>query len=341
VSSTACARAADRETEARRPPTLGRALRRLRAAGAPPRTGALLGLFGRLELLREHAPLLRALARRARRFTPRVADTVAALARSDPDAALETFLAAFECDYFELDESVCRQGFEIWAEAAPEFIPLPMRGHDRCNGLEPFGYRPGYTLLWALIQDVFWDDQRAQLIGEVSETFGSRLADRLASTDPPEHRVLSRRLARSPYAGMLAFSCWVLGDVANDLLFHHAHHAEEVQIPWTRRGVARAARLMRDAEIFEAPILALARWLEVAPRQHGRLLVDAVQGRPGASAWTRAAIRPCRRCGFPPAPRTWQEATSPELLSDPALHRARSTRPQVLPVHPEEEDIER
>jgi hypothetical protein len=188
---------------------------------------------------------------------------------------------------------------------------------------------------------VYWDDQRAQLIGEVSETFGRRLAERLAATDPPEHRVLSRRLARSPYAGMLAFSCWVLGDVNNDLLFHHAHHADEVQIPWTRRGVAHAARLVREADTFEAPILALARWLEQAPREHGPLLVDAVLGRPGAATWTRAAIRPCPTCGFSPAPRTWQEATSPYLLPDLALHGAHDARPEALTVHPEEEAIDR
>ena len=166
----------------------------------------------------------------------------------------------------------------MWAEAAPELIPLPLRGHDRCNGLEPFGYRPGYTLLWALIQDVYWDDQRAQLIGEVSETFGRRLAERLAATGPPEHRVLSRRLAR---------------------------------------------------------------WLEQAPREHGPLLVDAVLGRPGAVTWTRAAIRPCPRCGFPPAPRTWQAATSPYLLPDAALHGAHGTRPEALTVHQKEEAIDR
>jgi hypothetical protein len=101
--------------------------------------------------------------------------------------------------------------------------------------------------------------------------------------------------------------------------------------------VARAARLLREADTFEAPILALARWLEQTPHQHGPLLVDAVLGRPDAGAWTPAAIRPCPQCGFPPAPRTWQEATSPELLSDPALHRTPSARTKALPVDQEEE----
>jgi hypothetical protein len=105
--------------------------------------------------------------------------------------------------------------------------------------------------------------------------------------------------------------------------------------------VAHAARLVREADTFEAPILALARWLEQAPREHGPLLVDAVLGRPGAAAWTRAAIRPCPTCGFPPAPRTWGEATSPYLLPDPALHRVSSARTEARPVHQKEEAIDR
>ena len=58
-------------------------------------------------------------------------------------------------------------------------------------------------------------------------------------------------------------------------------------IPWTRRGVARAARLIREADDFQAPMLALARWLEHAPAEHGPLLVDAVMGRQDADAWSR------------------------------------------------------
>jgi hypothetical protein len=52
----------------------------------------------------------------------------------------------------------------------------------------------------------------------VAETFGPGLADRLEAADPPEHRVLCRRLARSPYSGLVAFSRWALGDVSNPLI---------------------------------------------------------------------------------------------------------------------------
>src|SRR6266536_2268972 len=87
----------------------------------------------------------------------------------------------------------------------------------------------------------------------------------------------------------------------NPLLFYHQHHADELVLPWTRRGVARAARLVREADDFQAPTLALARWLEHAPVEHGPLLVDAVMGRQDADAWSRSAIQPCGACGFPPA----------------------------------------
>src|SRR5207249_11871881 len=130
---------------------------------------------------------------------------VASFAGIDPDAALETFVSAFQRRFVELDESVFDQGFEFWAEGAIDFIPLLMRGTDRCNGIEPTGYRPGYALQWALIQDVFNGDERPQVIAEVAETFGEALARRLEAADPPPHEVMCRRLGRSPYVGMLAF----------------------------------------------------------------------------------------------------------------------------------------
>jgi hypothetical protein len=304
-------------------------LRRLRSAAVPPQTSALLRLFPRLQQVRHQRAQLRTLVRRARRFTPAVAADVAVLARSDPDAALATFVAAFQREHFQLDEAICDEGFDFWVEAAAEFIPLLLRGTDRCNGIEPVGFRPGYALMWALIEDVFFDDQRSEVIAEVAEAFGEALAERLAAADPPEHRVLRRRLARTPYAGMVAFSCWALGDVGNPVLFHHAHHADELLIPWTRCGVARAARLVRQADDFEAPILALARWLEHAPAAHGPLLANAALGRPDARTWSPAAIQPCPACGFPPAVRTRDEALGRFLLPDPALHRVDHTAPAL------------
>ncbi len=331
MSSAVCSRpASPTRLTAQCPPIVGRTLRRLRTAAVPPRATALLRLFARLDLLRRQQRQLRLLVRRARRLTPRVADRVAALALSDPDAALEVFVAAFQSVHVALDELVSQEGFEHWAEVAGDRIPLMVRGHDRCNGLESLGYRPGYALLWALIQDVFWDDQRSELIAEIAGTFGENLADRLDAATPPEHRVLCRRLARSPYASLAAFSRWVLGDVRNELLLYPAHHADELVIPWTRRGVARAAHLVRQADAFEAPILALARWLEHAPEAHGPLLVDAALGLPGAAAWTRAAIRPCLNCGFPPTSRNWQEATDPQLLPTSSPHPRRRSAYDTL-----------
>jgi hypothetical protein len=97
----------------------------------------LLRLFGRLQQVREQRTHLKALVRRARIFTPDVAEKVATLARSNPDRALEAFVFAFQRDHFELDEAICEQGFEVWAEVAAESIPVLLRGTDRCNGIEP------------------------------------------------------------------------------------------------------------------------------------------------------------------------------------------------------------
>jgi len=298
-------------------------------------------VFGRLQQVREQRTQLRVLVRRARLFTPDVADKVATLARSNPDAALEAFVSTFQREHFELDEAICEQGFDFWAHAAMESIPLLVRGTDRCNGIDPLGYRPGYALQWALIQDVFNDDERSQLIAEVTETFGEALADRLEATDPPAHHVLCRRLARSPYVGVVAFSRWALGDTPNnDILHLHAHHADELAIPWTRTGVARAARLVRKADDFQAPMLALARWLEHAPAEHGPLLVDAVIGRQDAAAWSRSAIQPCGACGFPPDVRSTQEATSHHLLANLALHPGASALARTPYAYPEEDPEE-
>jgi hypothetical protein len=195
-----------------------------------------------------------------------------------------------------------------------------MRGTDRCNGIEPTGYRPGYALQWALIQDVFYGGERTAVIGEVADTFGPELADRLESVQPPEHQVLCRRLARCPYRGIVAFSRWALGDVVNPVLYYQAHHADELQIRWTSRGVRRATRLVRQADDFQAPMFALARWVESAPAEHGRRLVDAVVGRPDRHGWTRDAIQPCPECGFPPEVATWQDAVSEDLLQDTRPH---------------------
>ena len=316
------------------------ALRRLRCATAPARTGALLRLFGRLQQVREQRTQLRVLVRRARLFTPDVADKVATLARSNPDGALEVFVSAFQREHFELDEAVCDQGFDVWADVAAESLPLLMRGTDRCNGIDPLGSRPGYALQWALIQDVFDGDERAQVIAEVAETFGEALAGRLEAAEPPAHQVLRHRLARSPYYGMLAFSSWALGDVRNPLLFLHDHHADELVIPWTRRGVARAARLVREADNFQAPMLALARWLEHAPTEHGPLLVDAVMGPQDVDAWSRSAIQPCAACGFPPDVHSGREATSRHLLPNRAHHPGASARARTPYAYPEEDPEE-
>src|ERR1700737_3429069 len=98
----------------------------------------------------------------------------------------------------------------------------------------------------------------------------------------------------SPYSALSASSTlWMLPAELpiNPVLFYHQHHADELGLPWTRRGVARAARLVREADDFQAPVLALARWLEHAPVDHGPLLVDAVLGRQVAKAWSPRAIR--------------------------------------------------
>jgi hypothetical protein len=301
----------------------------------------LLRLFGRLQQVREQRTHLKALVRRARIFTPDVAEKVATLARSNPDRALEAFVFAFQRDHFEFDEAICEQGFEVWAEVAAESIPVLLRGTDRCNGIEPQGFRPGYALQWALIEDVFNGDERSEVIAEVAEAFGEALASRLEAADPPAHHILCRRLARSPYLGIVAFSRWALGDITNnDVLFLHQHHADELIIPWTRRGVARAGRLIRAADDFQAPMLALARWLEHAPAEHGPLLVDAVIGRTDADIWTRSAIQPCNACGFPPDVRSGQEAISRQLLSNAALHPRASTGVRARDAYQEEDDLD-
>ena len=146
--------------------------------------------------------------RRARRFTPDIADKVAMLTRSNADGALEVFVSAFQREHFELDEAVCDQGFDVWADVAAESPTLLMRGTDRCNGIDPMGFRPGYALQWALIEDVFNGDERTEVIAEVAETFGAVLGSRLEAADPPAHQILRRRLARSPYLGVVAFSRW-------------------------------------------------------------------------------------------------------------------------------------
>jgi hypothetical protein len=122
----------------------------------------------------------------------------------------------------------------------------------------------------------------------------------------------------------------VLADLPiNPLLFHHAHHADELLIPWTGRGVARAARLVGAADDFQAPALALARWLGHSPIEHAPLLADAVLGRPDASAWTRAAIQPYPACGFPPVVRTHEEAVNRFLLPGPDLHKSPALEEQM------------
>jgi hypothetical protein len=108
----------------------------------------------------------------------------------------------------------------------------------------------------------------------------------------------------------------------NPILYYHAHHADELRIPWTARGVRRAARLVRAADDFQAPMFALARWLESAPAEHGRRLIDAVIGLKHPQHWTRAAIRPCEDCGFPVQVENWHEAISEDLLAR-AAHRSR------------------
>jgi hypothetical protein len=254
---------------------------------------------------------------------------VVIFSRSNPDAALATFVSAFQRQHFELDETVCEQGFEFWVDAASNCIPMLMRGTDRCNGIEPLGYRPGYALMWTLIQNVFFGDERAAVIAEVAEAFGDELAERVEGTNPPVHAVLRHRLARTPFVGLYRFSRWALGDVTNPLLLYHSHHAEELQIPWTRRGVARAARLVQQADNFEAPALALARWLEWAPSVHGPLLADAVLGRAESPDWRRTSVQPCSACGFPPTVHTHAEAISRFLLPDGALDAPHTRSPEL------------
>jgi hypothetical protein len=94
-------------------------------------------LFPRLLQVRQQRAQLRVLVRRGRRFTPGVAADVAALARSDPDAALATFVSASQREHFELDEAVCEKGFDFWVDAAAEFIPLLMRSTDYPVHLDP------------------------------------------------------------------------------------------------------------------------------------------------------------------------------------------------------------
>lgn len=340
MSCAVCAPAPDVfSIPTQRPATLGWALRRLRSATRPPCARAVLRVLGRLQQVHEQRAQLKVLVHRARLFTPDIADKVATLARSNPDDALEAFVSAFQRIHFELDESVCGEGFDFWADAAADSIPLVLRGTDRCNGIDPLGCRPGYALQWALIQDVFNDDERSQVTVEVAETFGTALADRLEAADPPAHQVLCRRLARSRYVGLVAFSRWALGDVPsnNDILYLHSHHADELVIPWTRRGVTRAARLVREADDFQAPMLALARWLEHAPADHGPLLVDAVIGRQDADTWSRSAIQPCGACGFPPDAHSSREATSRDLLDTLARHPGGSARVTALHDYPEED----
>jgi hypothetical protein len=214
VSSPGCAPASKQDSWlAQRPALQSWTRRHVRGTHTPQQASSVLRLFESLRLRRKCAAELSALVARARRFTPGVADRVATLARINPDAALETFVSAFQQRHFELDESVVDQGFEFWAEENADFIPVLMRGTDRCNGIERLGYRPGYTLQWALIQDAFFADERSEVIAEVADAFGPEIADRLASVQPPEHHVLCRRLNRSPYRGIVAFSRWALGDV--------------------------------------------------------------------------------------------------------------------------------
>jgi hypothetical protein len=129
---------------------------------------------------------------------------------------------------------------------------------------------------------------------------------------------------------VVSFSRWALGDVAfNPILYYHAHHADELRIPWTARGERRASRLVRAADDFQAPMFALARWLESAPAEHGRRLVDAVIGLKHQQHWTSAAIRPCDRCGFPPHVEKWQQAISEDLFSQVAHRSRRSSQTEA------------
>ena len=157
---------------------------------------------------------------------------------------------------------------------------------------------------------------------------GQLLADRVESVQPPPHQLLCRRLARSPYRGIAAFSRWALGDVLfKPVLYYHAHHADELRIPWTGCGVRRAARLVRVADDFQAPMVALARWLETAPAHHGPRLVDAVVGRNISSTGRgqlsvramAAVFRPSRELGCRRYPRTC--CLRPRITADTHLKR--------------------
>src|SRR6266567_4460058 len=88
---------------------------------------------------------------------------------------------------------------------------------------------------------------------------------------------------------------------------------------------------------FQAPMLALARWLEHAPAEHGPLLVDAVLGPQDVGAWSRSAIQPCGPCGFPPDVHSGPEAASRHLLANLALHPGASARPRTPYAYPEED----
>jgi hypothetical protein len=82
----------------------------------------------------------------------------------------------------------------------------------------------------------------------------------------------------------------------------------------------RAARLSRAADDFEAPALALARWLEHAPAEHGPLLAEAALGQRVRGVWRSTAVQPCSTCGFPPQVRTFEDAISSSLLLRAARH---------------------
>ena len=231
----------------------------------PPSLSTLLGYLQQSEGLREFIRVVR-------EFLP---DHEAEIMANPIMEQLQAFVNFFEQRYFPLHQSAWGLSEDSYYEIV-SFIPIQRMGLSWDDYHEiPDGYDPGVRLLTALVTTPYEvEGSRVPLLEACARLVGRELAQRLPK-DGWQPADLHRLLDGTRFEGAALWADIIWRD-SESLFFNVTWEEDIADGDWSRETVEFLTREWPKAVAIQDKVSNLAVWLEDAPAEHFRELVEAI-----------------------------------------------------------------
>lgn len=239
-----------------------------RLTAGPPSIRALIQLLDQGEMVMEFVRIVR-------EFLP---DQEAEIMARSPEERVAAFCGLFSERYFPLDDRWVMDEDDYYALVTSIPIPRGAISYDDYHEID--GWRPAYLLLLGIVASPWSDDDgaRVPLLEECAKIVGEDLIKLIPARgwEPAE---LHRCLDGTPREGVALFADLLWRET--DTIFLDVDYEEDIlDLEWTRENVELLTLRWPRAVQIQERVREVEEWLEKAPAQNFRHLLNMIRATP-------------------------------------------------------------